>query len=432
MKLGLMQPPKKYKFLQEYVFEGTWPFSHLRSPYNVLLLLLIYFSWGLALYFTYNIPFVYLFAGICGAFGLFLWTISIFKYARKLRNVEIERLNSVTKKFHVEFLEYLFHPSSFVISIIVFLVVLTYFFSSTSFGLDNILTYIQKDMALNSLPPLLIFFIFLMTFDICYRLGLSIFIIFIQLRRDFILARYLKNPLLKSHFSATDIRSLENSDIVHFLAIANGLTLIPLGYLDQFLLFILLFYIMFAFLLSSINIIILRILYVRAIPDGLLTLIRNSNFAQIGTISVTSSNKIPHLTPTLFIFDGRDFFISTSFSSKKVRNLQKSNKIALFIDSKEKKDMTQRFGVQIQGRSKIYGHDSKTGFLSALLFSPILIRVFMLFLRKYPNYISYYVRFHEKIPRAWQALPIVSRTIIKIVPEQFFYWKASRVNQIKF
>jgi len=427
-----MQPPKKYKFLQEHVFEGTWPFSRLKPPFNVFLLLLIYFSWGLALYFTYNIPFIYLFAGVCGAFGLFLWTISIFKYAKKLRNVEIERLNSVTKKFHVEFLEYLFHPSSIVISIAVFLLVLTYFFSSSSFGLNNILIYIQDDMALNSLPPLLIFFIFLMTFDICYRLGLTIFIIFIQLRRDFILARYLKNPSLKAYFSATDIRSLENSDVVHYLAISSGLALVPLGYLDRFLMFMLLAYIMFAFLLSSINIIYLRILYVRAIPDGLLTLIRNSNFAQIGTISVSSSNKIPHVTPTLFIFDGRDFFISTSLSSKKVRNLQKRNKITLFIDSKEKKDMTQSFGVQIMGRSKIYGHDSKTGFLFVLLFSPVLIRVLMLFLRKYPNYINYYWRFHEKIPRAWQVLPIVSRTIIKIVPEHFFYWKASRVDQVRF
>ncbi len=427
-----MQPPKKYKFLQEHVFEGTWPFSRLKPPFNVFLLLLIYFILGLTLYFVYKIPFIYLFAGVCGAFGLFLWTISIFKYAKKLRNVEIERLNSVTKKFHVEFLEYLFHPSSIVISIFVFLVVLTYFFSSTSFGLNNILSYIQNELSLNSLPPLLIFFIFLMTFDVCYRLGLSIFIIFIQLRRDFILARYLKNPLLKPHFSATDIRSLENSDIVHFLAIASGFTLIPLGFLDPFLLFMLLAYVLFSFLLSIMNIIYLRILYVRAIPDGLLTLIRNSNFAQIGTISLSSSNKIPHVTPTLFIFDGRDFFISTSLSSKKVRNLHKRNKITLFIDSKEKKDITQSFGVQIMGRSKIYGHDSKTGLFFGLLFSPILIRVFMLFLRKYPNYINYYRRYHEKIPRAWQALPIVSRTIIKIVPKQFFYWKASRTNQVRF
>ena len=108
-----MQPPKKYKFLQEQVFEGVWPFNKLKSPANVFLLLLLYFFWGLGLYFNYKIPLSYFIAGSCGAFGLFLWTIGIFRYADSLRNVEVEKITKVNQKFLVGFLENLFHPSSF-------------------------------------------------------------------------------------------------------------------------------------------------------------------------------------------------------------------------------------------------------------------------------------------------------------------------------
>ena len=128
-----MQPPKKYKFLQEQVFEGVWPFSKFKSPTNVLLLLLLYSFWGLGLYFIYEIPLAYFVAGICGAFGLFLWTVGIFRYADNLRNVEVERLNRVNKKFLVGFLENLFHPSSIVISIIVFTIVFSLFLPSVEF-----------------------------------------------------------------------------------------------------------------------------------------------------------------------------------------------------------------------------------------------------------------------------------------------------------
>lgn len=427
-----MQPPKKYKFLQEQVFEGTWPFKLLKSPFNVLLLLLIYFIWGLTLYLLYDIPLNYLLAGICGAFGLFLWTISIFRYADNLRNVEIEHLNRVSKKFHVGFLENLFHPSSIVISILVFVLVLTYFYSSTSIGIENLLTYIQREMELDSLPPLLVFYILLMAFDICYRLGLSLYVILIQLKRDFLLAHYLRDPLLRAHFSATDIRNLEKSDLVHFLAISSGITLLSLGILDPFLFIMVLSYILFTFSISVVNILYLRLLYIRAIPDGLLTLIWNSNFAQVGTISTSITNTIPHVTPTLFVFDGRNFFISTSFSSKKVRNLRKINEISLFIDSQKNMDISRSFGVHIQGKSKIYGYNTKTGLLFFFLFAPILFRVSLLFLRKYPNYISYYQKTHRIIPRAWQIFPIISRTIIEIEPKQFFAWKASRSKQIRF
>ncbi|PWI48501.1 hypothetical protein CEE45_06345 [Candidatus Heimdallarchaeota archaeon B3_Heim] len=429
LKLGAMQPLKKYKFLQEQVFEGFWPFSRFQSPANVLLLLLVYFIWGFCLYLIYNIPLSFMIAGSCGAFGLFLWTIGIFRYANALRNVKIERINKVNQKFLIGFLENLFHPSSIVLGVFIFTAVLTYLFTSPSLGTDNFLTELRSAMNVESLPPLLMLFIFLLIFDLCYRLGLSLYLILTQIKRNLILSHYLNTPLLKSHFSPIDIRNLERSDRIHFVSICGGFTLIPLGLLDPIILIVLLIYISTTFILSTAVLIHLRFMYLRAIPDGIMKLIRSAKFAQVGTIR---SGKKPHLTPTLFIFNGRNFFIATSNRSQKVKNLSNFNKIAIFIDSQNQRDFTKNVGLLTIGHARIYGHNIRTGIGYFLILGFRMIRTYLLFQLKYPHYINEYLRGTKDLPRAWQVFPIISRTIIEIIPEEFYLSKASRSELIKF
>jgi hypothetical protein len=423
-----MQPLKKYKFLQEQIFEGVWPFNKFKSPTNIFLLLLLYLFWGFGLFIIYQIPVSYIIAGSCGAFGLFLWTIGIFLYADQLRNVEIERINRVNKKFLVGFLENIFHPTSIVIAIITFVIVLNYFFTSTSFGLDNFLTHLQDELNVSVIPPLLLGFVLLLTFDICYRLSLSFYVILTQIRRNFQLARYLNTPMIKTHFSPNDIRNLENADYKHYLALSGGFTLIPLGIMDNMVLIGLLLYLITTFTLSTINILHLRLLYVRSIPDGLINLIKISNFAQVGTIS---PGNIPHVTPILFVFDGRNFFITPSIKSKKVKNLRISKKVSLFIDSKKHEDLTKRVGVLIIGKAKIYGHNYSTGIIFHLLYGVRLARIYFLINRKYSHYMDQYLKIDRYLPQGWRIFPILSRTIIQVTPEQIFMWKASRSDLIK-
>ncbi|MHA1968649.1 MAG: pyridoxamine 5'-phosphate oxidase family protein [Candidatus Hodarchaeales archaeon] len=428
MKLGSMQPLKKYTFLQEQIFEGVWPFNKVKSPTNVFLLLLLYFFWGLALVVIYQIPMPYIIAGSCSAFGLFLWTTGIFLYADRLRNVEIEKINRVNKKFLVGFLENIFHPSSIVIAVITYTIVLTYFFTSTSFGLENFLTYMQKELNVLVIPPFLLGFVLLLTFDISYRLSLSLYIILMQIRRNFHLRRLLKTPMIKTHFSPNDVKNLEKADYIHYLAISGGFALIPLGLMDRMILLALSLYLISTFTLSTINILHLRLLYVRSIPDGMLNLIKISKFAQVGTIS---PGKIPHVTPTLFVFDGRNFFIATSTKSKKVKNLMRSKNISLFIDPKKHEDLTKSVGILVKGKSKIYGHNIISGIIFFLLFGYRMARIYYLFQRKYPHHIDQYLKINRYLPRAWQIFPILSRTIVQITPEKIFLWKASRSDLMK-
>jgi hypothetical protein len=429
MKLGSMQPHKKYKFLQELVFEGFWPLNKLSSQTNVLLLLLLYFGWGLSLYFVYDIPIDLMMAGICGAFGLFVWTIGIFRYANALRNVEIERINKANQKFLTEFLEDLFHSSSIIFGVIIYTIILTYLFTFTSPESPNFLSQLQISMNVQSLPPLFMLYIFLLIFDLCYRLGLSLYLILVQIRRNIRLSRYLSTPILKSSFSPIDIRNLERADRFNYLSISGGLALIPLGLLDQLLLCALLLYLIVTVFLSSLVLIHLRILYLRAIPEGIMKLIKSAKFAQIGTIRI---GKIPHLTPTLFIFNGRNFFIATSNRSQKVKNLLHQNTIAVYIDSQNQGDYTKSVGLLAIGHTRVYGHNIKTGILYFLVMGFRMIRTYFMFHRKYPQYLNKYWRGNKDLPRAWRIFPILSRTIIEVIPTQFYITKASKPDLVRF
>jgi hypothetical protein len=423
-----MQPPKEYKFLQEQVFE-FWPLSKFKSPMNVFLLILLYVVWGLVLFFYYDVPLYYFIAGICGIVGLFLWTIGIFSYANHLRSVQVERINTANKKFLMEFLENLFHPSSLIVSVIVFTVVITYYFTSNTFGIDSLLVKLQQDINLSILPPVFLLYIFLLTFDLCYRLGLSLYVILTQVRRNFRLSRYLSYPQLRSSFSPIDVEKLERMDYYNYLAICSSFTLIPLGIIDFGLLFALILFIVFTFSLMLFNIVYLRILYTRSFPQGLLTLLHTENLARVGTIS---TKNFPHVVPTLFVFDGRSIFIATSVKSQKVRNLRNNTNITVFIDSQPEGDITKGTGVLVVGHAKIYGDNIWMGILYYIVRGFRMARLLMLFRRKYPHYISHYLRNQKNLPRAWQLFPIISRAMIEIIPDQLYFWKASRPTLIKF
>ncbi len=424
-----MQPPKEYKFLQEQVFEGIWPFNKFKSPMNVFLLLILYFIWGFALLIYYDIPWYYFIAGFCGVLGLFLWTIGIFSYADHLRSVQVERINAANKKFLTEFLENLFHPSSLVVSVLVFSVVITYYFTSTSFGFESILVKIQQDMNISTLPPIFLLYIFLLTFDLCYRLGLSLYVILTQIRRNIRLGGYLKSPLLRTSFSPVDVANLEKMDYYNYLAVCSSFALLPLGIIDLVLLYALILFIIVIFSLMLFNIVHLRILYTRSFPQGLLNLLHSAKFARVGTIS---TNKFPHVVPTLFVFDGRNVFIATSVVSQKVKNLRNNSNITIFIDSPPDGDLTKGFGVLITGQAKLYGHNFWLGIFYYLVRGFRMVRLLMLFRRKYPHYISHYLKGQKNLPRSWQLFPVISRAIIEIIPDQLYFWKASRPTLIKF
>lgn len=423
-----MQPLKPYKFLQEQVFEGVWPFNRFQSPINVGLLTLLYSFWGVIIFLFFKIPFYFFVAGISGVIGITVWTLGIFRYANILRNTQVEKLNIVSRKFLIQYLDTLFHPSSIFIGILIYTVTLAYLFTPYS----PIIT-IQEELEVSNLSPFILLFIFLISFDLSYRLGLSTYVMFVQIRRNLLLGQMLSNPRLKKYFVPRNIRALEKADYYHYLALGGGIFLFPLFALDPILVLALCFYLFIAFFTATINILHLRILITKAIPLKIIKLLRSSRFAYIGT---TSMRYIPHVTPVLFIFDGRRIFLSTSVKSKKVQHLRKQKAIAVCIEKRQKEDLTKSQGVLIQGRARLYGHNLLTGVIFIFIYSLRMLIVRRLFSQKYPHYLIEYQKQDRFLPSAWKIKLnpqyFISRTLIEVIPEKFIYWKGTKFSRISF
>ncbi|MHA2156600.1 MAG: hypothetical protein ACXABU_14750, partial [Candidatus Hodarchaeales archaeon] len=101
-------------------------------------------------------------------------------------------------------------------------------------------------------------------------------------------------------------------------------------------------------------------------------------------------------------------------------------------DTQNQENFTKSVGLLTIGRTRIYGHNIKTGVIYFLIMGFRMIRTYFLFHRKYPQYINKYWRGSKDLPRAWQIFPILSRTIIEVIPEQFYLTKASRSDLMKF
>ena len=70
IKLRNLRLPQGYKFVQELIFEGVWPFSRMRSPYDLLFLTLLYFLGGVGLFYLFTLPFSFLVAGTLAGIGI--------------------------------------------------------------------------------------------------------------------------------------------------------------------------------------------------------------------------------------------------------------------------------------------------------------------------------------------------------------------------
>jgi hypothetical protein len=421
-----MRIPQGYKFIQETIFEGIWPFSRLKSPYSVMLLSMVYFLAGVGLYIMFSLPITFLIAGTSAGIGISVWTYGIFQYANNLRDAEIGDMTPVKKKFLSDFLEEMFHDKSLFLGIMGFVAVLAYFWtSSDTFNFSNIFDNLRNQTG-SSLHPFIWGYAFIITFDICYRFGLSAYISLVLLRRNHRVGKLLQVPKLKKQITPRDLLELERVDRYHLLSFASGIFFLPMSIFDPFLFACLTLYLFFSSLATIMSILQLRILQAKAIPNEVLELLSSCNFAYIGN---SSDQHVPHVTPALFVFDGRRVFFATSIKSQKIRNLHQQKDIAVCIHYESAKNLSKNRGVLIRGWTRVYGHNVFTAIFYVLVHGIKMLHIKMLYHRKYEEYVRYYKFKADKLPGPWQLRPILSRTIVEVIPYQYTYWEGTKFTR---
>jgi hypothetical protein len=448
LKLGELQPVKPYKLLQEQVLESIFPLSLFKSPYNYIMFVMVYVIWGFGIFILYPaIPLDFFIAGSISAIGISFWSFGVIRYANRLRDTDIDEVNLTNKTLLLDFMERLFNNYSLFYGIILstfgiailtnpsfikndpYMLAIFNSFGNFQFILDytertTLIDYISLKINTVYLPLPILVYIYLLTFDMCYRIGVSIHITIQQMKRDYKLFSYLNNKELRREISPSNIKSLLNADKYHIIALAGGFFLLPLGYYDKFLFFFLLILLFLSFFFCILNLVFLDRLYVKAIPLEIKKILIQG---KQGYISTVTSKKRPHITPCTYVFDGRHIFFTTSMKSQKIINLRKIKNIAFYIELRNPFKLTQSKSLLIQGRARIYGYNWFTSliFVIFLGFKMLLIR--NLFLRHFPNYIENYKRNLRHIPKAWRTMPIFSRTLVEIIPEKFQFSKGKTI-----
>lgn len=143
----------------------------------------------------------------------------------------------------------------------------------------------------------------------------------------------------------------------------------------------------------------------------------------IGYLGTSGWDRIPHVTPVIFVYDGESIFFTTSKLAKKLRNIQENSRVAFLVDVRDPSDLYKNRAVMIYGRAKIIH-------LFAHRAHPHLIRVLTLFLKKYPEYTKAYAKTQYKIPKVWKPIPFIRRLIVQIAIERFVYMRETQVVKV--
>lgn len=125
--------------------------------------------------------------------------------------------------------------------------------------------------------------------------------------------------------------------------------------------------------------------------------------ARLARIATVQNGK-PHLTPVWYLFDGKNFFVSTGIHTRKATNIRKNQNVSLVIDSSD--GMFRHKCVIVFGRAQISreGHPAITEKI----------------------YARYLGQEGLKHPFA-QDLLKEDQYVVKIVPDRILTWDYSKV-----
>ncbi len=393
------------KWIYEEIVGRIPPFSLVSYKYSILLQLFLLLILGLVLGFIFHLRLVSLLYGSLAILVAVLWSLLILQLGPTLRRFRAP-LSKDENELLNQYKGILFHRKHYeaIPGLGIFIPFMVYLFYFDT----NILEYwLGKNPHI-----ILLLFVSLLIWDICYRMGLALWTSILALWRSIRLQKLAEKRTELEHTPYTELRYLRKLDINNVFFGIISLLLLPLFQIDRFLVFIILFFMIFISLISMISA--YKVSKVPWLPPDLYNLVKDSSFAYIGT----SFKGMPHVTPVVYVFDGQRIFFNTSKEAKKLKTLIRNNKVAFLIDKRDLSNIYENKAVLFTGVVKIYG----------LLDIPLrLIDMFSarsLFMRKYPEYTRKYRT--SELPKAWQLTPIIARILVEVKPIKIIYWRGAK------
>jgi len=144
----------------------------------------------------------------------------------------------------------------------------------------------------------------------------------------------------------------------------------------------------------------------------------------VGYVGASGKNLSPHVTPVIFVYDGKSIFFVTSKIAKKLQHIRENNRVAFLVDCSNASDeRSNNIAVMIRGRAKIYN-------LPHSLLHPFhLLKIGGMFVNKYPEYFKAYVRENRQIPKSWQPILFLHRSLVRIDIEKYHLEQTTRYEE---
>ncbi len=396
---------KEMKWIYEEIVWRIPPFSLLSYQYSILLQLFFLLVLGITLGIIFSLKLISILYGSIAILVAVLWSLLILQLGPTLR-----KFRAPLSKDENELLErykaILFNKNHYeaIPGIVIFIFFMLYLYYYGSYLLKN---------WLGEAPNLiLLLFVSLLIWDICYRMGLGIWTSILALWRSLRLKNIAEKRAELEHTPYTELRSLRRLDTNNVFFGLISLLLIPLLQQDRFLVTIIFVFMVFITFTSLISAYIIS--KVPWLPPDIYNLVKESSFAYIGT----SLKGITHITPVVYIFDGQKIFFNTSKEAKKLKIMRKNNKVAFLIDKRDMSNIYENKAVLFTGEVKIYGVlDIPLRFIQ-------MLQALKLFIKKYPEYTRKYST--SELPKAWQLTPIIARILIEVKPAKIIYWRGAK------
>jgi nitroimidazol reductase NimA-like FMN-containing flavoprotein (pyridoxamine 5'-phosphate oxidase superfamily) len=396
---------KEMKWIYEIIVGKIPPFSLLSYQYSILLQLLFLLVLGIILGLVFHLKTISLAYGSLGILVAVLWSMLILQQGPTLR-----KFRAPLSKDENELLErykgILFHKNHYeaIPGIAIFVPFMLYLFYDGSGLLKN---WLGENPNI-----LLLFFVSLLIWDICYRMGLGIWTSILALWRSLELKKLAEKRTELEHTPYTELRALRKLDINNVFFGLISLLLLPLLKSDPSFVIMILVFMTFITFTSFVSAYLIS--KVPWLPPDIYNLVKESSFAYVGT----SLKGVTHITPVVYVFDGQRIFFNTSKEAKKLKVMRKNNKVAFLIDKRDMSNIYENKAVLFTGKVKIYG------VLDVPLRLIQMLRTLRLFITKYPEYTRKYST--SELPKAWQLTPIIARILLEVKPARIIYWRGAK------
>jgi hypothetical protein len=401
------------KWIYEEIVDKVPPFRWLPPVYDVLAQLLLVEAVGIAGFLYFEMPLTSAIYGTLAILYTVVWSagcLYVIPWLRRLRNPTNEEENRVLESYKNRLL--LDRRYELATGITLFAGVWTFI------HLDP--TFLAEHLGAGFGNPYLMALVAVLVWDVSYRIGLSLITTLFAARRSISLSRAARRRRGLEYTAYSEVRTLKYLDSVNLYWAASAVLLLPLASITPLLLYGLGAFFAAVLFLSGASLLAME--RVPWFPPDVESILYHERFAYVALCEKNQS----HVTPVIFVYDGKYLYFGISLASAKYRKIKKNPNIAVLVDLRDSKNVMNNRAVMLRGKAMILGEISPLGLFRLYLHGLWMLRVRSLFSKKYPRYMKYYDTQEKDLPLAWQNKPFVSRVMVRVEPEKITYWREAK------